>query len=101
MTIDIEATFKKFDGEYIKFERIENPPSRSPDIVAFLLLDKLVPCKADTNIIRAVERGQFYMLHLRSDIRKLADAASEADILMLVRCGVMYDEGAECLSMFA
>lgn len=96
MPIDLESTFEKFSNEYIKFERVEGKLGARPDLCAFNLLDRLVPGKTD--IISAVEHDVFY---LDIDLEKLAEVATEDDILLLVRCGVMYDGEYDCLSMFA
>ena len=91
---ELEATFEKFDKEHGKFNRAKSPPSKRPDLCAFLLLDRLVPGNRD--IIGDARHDQFF---LSIDLDELAAVATESDILTLVRCGVMIDEDG--LAMFA
>ena len=93
MSIDLEATFDKFEDEYIQFERIENKLHARPDIHAFILLDKLVP--GDRDMVCAAEHDEIY---LDVDTDALALVATEDDILQLVRCGVRLDD--DSLAMF-
>ena len=93
MSIDLEATFEKFEDEYIQFERIENKLHARPDIHAFILLDKLVPGHRD--MVCAAEHDEIY---LDVDTEALALVATEDDILQLVRCGVRLDD--DSLAMF-
>ena len=79
--------------DFLKFERIINPPSRRPDLCAFLLLDKLLPGTRD--IVSCAEHDQIY---LGIDIDELARVASKDDIIYLLRCGVLYDD--DSLIMF-
>lgn len=92
---EMAVLFEKHADEHIKFERIENPPSKSPDLCAFLLLDRLAP--SDRDIVSAANHDEIW---LSTDIAKLAEVASEDDIVYLVRCGVRYDDEFECLGMF-
>jgi hypothetical protein len=94
--LNLAEVFKKFDDNYIKFERIENKLSGRPDLHAFLLLDKLMPGTRD--MVSAAEHDEIY---LDVDCEKLAEVASEHDILALTRCGVRYDEDTDSLCMFA
>ncbi|MDO8640460.1 MAG: hypothetical protein Q7R33_02860 [Nitrosarchaeum sp.] len=93
--MDLKEVFDTFENESHKFERIENPPSKRPDLCAFLLLDKLVPGKFD--IVSAAEHDEIY---LDCDVNKLAEKATEADVVYLVRCGVWYDSETDSLAMF-
>lgn len=94
--IDINAAFKKHNDEYIKFERVENKLHARPDICAFLLLDRLMPC-AGKDMVCAAEHDEIF---LAVDCEKLAEVATDDDILMLSRCGVRYDSKNDCLAMF-
>lgn len=93
--MDLEETFDKFEEEYLQFNRIEKPLHRRPDLCAFLLLDRLVPGTGD--MVSDVTHDEIW---LDVDCDQLADVATEEDIMTLVRCGVMYDDKAEALSMF-
>jgi len=97
MAINLAATFEKFDDEHIKFERIENPLHPRPDICAFLLLDRLCP-NPGRDIVCASEHDEFF---IDVSAEKLAEVASEDDVLTLVRCGVRFSDEYDCLCMFA
>ena len=94
--MDVKEIFKIYeDEEYIKFDRINNPPSKRPDICAFLLLDRLCPGKRD--MVAAAEHDEIF---LDVSPEELSNVASEEDILYLTRCGVRYNEEVEGLAMF-
>jgi len=96
MSINLSEVFLKFEDEYHKFDLIENKPSKRPDLCAFLLLDKIIPGNSD--IVGAAEHDEIY---LGVDCEVLSEIATEDDILYLVRCGVIYNEEYDSLSMFA
>lgn len=95
MISDLHEMFEKHNDEFIKFDRVKEPLHTRPDICAFLLLDKLVPNPA-SDIVGGAEHDVIY---LNTDCDALAAAATEDDIVTLVRCGVMYDDEYQ-LSMF-
>lgn len=95
--IDLDATFKKHDADYLRFERVENKLHSRPDICAFLLLDKLLP-NDGRDMVCAAEHDEIF---LDADCDKLAEVATEEDILTLTRCGVRYDSDTDSLAMFA
>lgn len=94
--IDLEATFDKFDADYLDFDKVENKRSTAADVHAFLLLLELVP--GDGDIVTASAHDEFF---LATDCDKLAEVATEEHIRELRRCGVMYSASDNCLSMFA
>ena len=94
--INLNETFEKFEDEYIKFERVENKLHPRPDVCAFLLLDKLVPPKG-RNMVCSAEHDEVF---LDVDCDKLAEVATEDDVLALTRCGVLYDHEFDSLAMF-
>lgn len=87
--------FDKFDDEYIKFERVENKLSSRPDLHAFILLNQLQPQGRD--MVSAAEHDEIY---LDIDCDELARVITEDQVRDLARCGVRYDEGLDCLTMF-
>lgn len=95
--INLKESFQKaYDaGEFYKFERIENPLHRRRDIAAFILLDKLVP-SGSADIVSGADHD---VIWLDTNIDKLAEVATEEDILYLHRCGVML--GEDWLEMYA
>jgi hypothetical protein len=92
--LTLQETFEKYNEEYLKFENIEKPLHRRRDIAAYLLLDKLVP-NGDYPMVSDASHDEIW---LDVDPDKLAHAASEEDILYLVRCGVRL--GDDTLEMF-
>ena len=94
--IDLEAVFEKHEDEYIKFERVEKKLHPRPDICAFLLLDTIVPGE-DRDMVCGAEHDEIF---LATDCEKLAEVATEDDIIMLARCGVRYDSNTDSLAMF-
>ena len=94
--IDLSVIFEKYDDDYLKFDRVEKKFSQRPDLCAFILLDKLLP-NAALDMISAAEHDEIF---LEVDCDKLAEVATEEDILMLTRCGVRYDDDLDGLAMF-
>ncbi len=92
----LEERFEQVDEDFLKFKHIQNPLHNRADICAFLLLDKLVPSNS-RYIIACAEHDKIW---LNIDIEKLNEIATDADILYLVRCGVLYDTDVESLAMF-
>jgi hypothetical protein len=80
----------------MNFELVENKLSSRPDICAFILLDKLIP-NVRRDIVCAAEHDEIF---LDADCEKLAEVATEEDVLTLVRCGVHYDGDSDRLTMF-
>lgn len=94
-TPDIQATFEKFDAEFLRFDRIENKLSARPDLHAFLLLDRLFP--GTTDMVSAAEHDEIF---LEVSPEALVGKATEGQILDLVRCGLRYSDEYESLCMF-
>lgn len=98
--IDLKSAFKKYeDEEGHTFDRVVNPPSRRPDLCAFMLLDRLVPLADGKKTDMVISAGHDE-IWLGVDCDALARVATDDDILMLVRCGVCYDDNHEGLYMF-
>ncbi|MFS2103602.1 hypothetical protein [Ralstonia sp. Ralssp135] len=96
MTIDLHATFEKYNDDYLNFEAVENKRSQRADLHAFLLLDELQPAGGD--IITASYHDEFY---LDTDCDELAKVITEEQVRELARCGVRYDGDDNALCMFA
>jgi len=77
--------------EFLKFERIENPRSRRPDLHAFLLLDELFP--QDRDMVCNASHDEIYLDVTDDEVATLTDE----QILELVRCGVRYDGDGLCM----
>ena len=94
--INLKKAFKEADGEYLKFDRIENPLHPRPDICAFLKLHELVPGKGH-DIVAAAEHDEIYLDVSPED---LAAVATQEDIVYLYRCGVRISSETDSLAMF-
>jgi hypothetical protein len=95
--LDLQATFEKFDDEFLKFKHIPESDrlSNRPDLHAFLLLDRL--CPGSDDMVSAAEHDEIW---LDVDVGALARVATEDNVLALVRCGVRYDDDVESLALF-
>jgi len=92
--IDIRELLEFHDGEFLEFERIENPPTLRPDLCAMLKLHELV--LGGCNIISHSEHDEIFFGVSIEDLEKVA---TEDDIIYLARCGVRYTD-SDCLGMF-
>ena len=64
MSNKVKLLFDKYKDEFLKFDRMENTTDiKSPDLYAFVLLDKLMPSNHD--MIAAAEHDQIW---LRTDM---------------------------------
>lgn len=94
--MNLQETWGKHeDGEFLKFERVQNKLANRPDIHAFLLLDKLVP--GDSDMVSAAEHDKIW---LNVQVEELAKVATEEQIIELIRCGVRLDSSTDSLAMF-
>ena len=89
--MDIAAAFEKHKAQ----SNVRDTPVLRKDLVAFNLLDRLVPGR--DRIIAGAEHDK---IALSTDVAALAKVATDDDILSLVRCGVFYDSADEYLWMF-
>ena len=87
--------YEKHEAEFLEFARVQNKTSGRADLHAFNLLDRLVPGKSD--IVSAAEHDEIW---LDVSPEELAKAATEEQIIELIRCGVRYDEGTDSLALF-
>jgi len=90
----MEQSFDAVNDEFLRFDRIENPLSKRPDLCGFLYLDKLFPRERD--MISAAEHDEIWLDIDIEEIYKL----SEEDIIYLTRCGIRFDRETESLAMF-
>ena len=95
MTIEpdeISDFFEKHNDEFLKFDRVENKLHTRPDIHAFILLDQLVPDKGD--MVAGASHDEIYLDTTPEDAFK---AATEAQLIDLIRCGVRYSDDIFCM----
>lgn len=96
MIDSLEELFESLNDEFLKFERVEAPLSRRPDLCAFILLEELLP-GGTSDLICSAEHDEIW---LDVDVEELAKVATEGDIRTLVRCGVRYDSDINSLALF-
>lgn len=97
--INLKEAFEKVAAmpvEYRHFGKIDNRLHDRPDICGLLYLDRLLP-NPGFEIIAVAEYEQIW---LDTDIKELAEVATEEDILYLDRCGIVYDGDTKSLTMF-
>ena len=83
--------------EYLKFDRVEDPISKRPDLHGFYLLDKIVP--GDSDIVSGAEHDVAFV---DVSAEALAEAnVTEAQLIDLLRCGVSYSDEYDCLIIHA
>jgi len=90
--IDLEKTFEKYEDQYLETKNVTLDYSR-PDMCAFMLLDRLLGAK-DTDMICGAAHDEIF---LDVDCERLAEVATEEDILTLIHCGVRYEDGYLCM----
>lgn len=82
----VQELFEKHnDREHGRFERIENPSCKRPDLYAMMILDRLCP-DGEEDMIAWAEHDEFTFA-ISAD--QLEGVATEEDIIALIRCGVM------------
>ena len=92
--MNIHDKFELVNDDFLKFDRVENKLSTRPDIHAFILLNELFPDTRD--IVAAAGHDIIYLDITTEQTAKLTDE----QILDLTRCGVMFENESEGLSMF-
>lgn len=94
-TEQLVEVFEKYgEDEFLKGDSVERKTARE-DLAAFTILDRLVQGGGD--IVAAAEHDQIW---LGIDLDALAAAATELDIVTLIRLGVLLDSDTESLFMF-
>ena len=98
---ELQAMFEKHKDEFLKFDRVNNPAHRRPDLCAFLMLDAAVDVKnargGYSAMVSAAEHDEIYLV---IDAEELAKVATDDLVRDLIRCGVLYDSTYDCLAMF-
>lgn len=91
--LNLEEIFKKHIKEYLEFKRVENKLNSRKDLHAFILLNDLLP--SDGDMVSAAAHDQIW---LSVGLDELAEVATEAQIIDLIRCGIRLDD--DCLTMW-
>lgn len=89
---ELRAILADNSGEYLKFDRIEAPRSKRPDLHAFLLLESLVPGTED--IVAGAHHDEFF---IGVELEALAQVVTEGQVIELIRCGIRIDEDGLCM----
>src|ERR1041384_4292997 len=86
------------EDEFLMFDRIPEAdrPCNSPDICAFIYLDKKFPADRKMDMVSAAEHDQIW-LRIDSDQQ---ESLNKDDVLYLTRCGVFNEADCDALSMF-
>ena len=92
---DIEKFFEEHKGEFLKLPPRTPELCQRPDLIAFMLLDKLVP--GTTDIVSAAEHDEIY---LAVDPYKVNGLATDEELILLIHCGVRFDTQNESFTMF-
>jgi hypothetical protein len=89
--------FRKYETDFLQFDKVENKKSLRPDLHAFMLLDILVPGTSDM-----VSYASHDEIFLEVEPEALAKVATEDQLRELHRCGVRHDNdiGQDALVMF-
>lgn len=91
----MQDRFDKYEGEFLKFERVENRLASRPDLHAFMLLSQLSP--GDKDVLASAEHDKVWLSFDPSEVLK---TVTDDQIRDLVRCGVMLDEDNDAFHMF-
>lgn len=87
--IKLQKDIFELNWEHLRFEALENPPSKRVDICAFILLDQICPpSKGHHFIIRSATP---YAAYLDINVIEFADKVTPEQLLYLVRCGLRLD----------
>jgi hypothetical protein len=105
--LDLKATFEKYEDEFLKFNRIENPRHPAPDLCCFLMLDDLAPkvCSSThpdyagqrEDVVAAAEHDEIF---LATDPEKIAEVATEEQVRDMIRCGLQFSSEYDSFCMF-
>lgn len=95
--LNLKELYEKHNEEFLRYNKIKNPMHRQVDLNAFLMLDKIAPLNNDRDIIAYAAYDE---ITLAFDPKKVAENATEQEIIDLIRCGVRYDTDEECFIMF-
>ena len=93
--MDLREFFEEHNDEFLKFDRVKNNLSNRADLHAFLLLDKLFP--STHNLVASADHDEIF---LDVDSDKLAEVATEEQLIDLHRCGVFLFQEYDSIGMF-
>jgi hypothetical protein len=100
MLENINEVFERNAHEYCKFERVEDKLHKCPDICAMIKLSSLAYDDIHEiighDIVSCASRD---LITLSVGPDELKNTTTEDDIIMLIRCGVSYDDDQECFVM--
>ena len=88
---NLKVFFDEHDDEYLTAPM----KTTSPDLTAFMLLDYLVPGQKD--MISSAEHDEFYLSVIPEEVNAVA---TDEELLILIRCGVLYSAEYDSFMMF-
>src|ERR1700743_1344251 len=94
--MNLHDRFEAVNSEFLKFERVEKPLHRRPDLCAFLLIDQITNGKP-RDMVCAAEHDQIY---LDADMEEMQSVITDEDILTPVRCAVVVENNPDSLPIF-
>lgn len=104
---DIAALFEKHGDEFLKFENIPESErlNRYQDLCGIMKLSEIVARHSkdlgikDRTGNRIISAGEHDEIYFNVDIDNIK-ALTEDEVIYLSRCGILLDEGDECLKKF-
>lgn len=88
----LRQLFEKHNHEFMQFNLVKDKVTDIADLEAFFLLDRLQD--GNKYIVSASDPETIY---LGVDLENLSEVITEAEVIKLIRCGVMIQD--ECLYM--
>jgi hypothetical protein len=98
--LDLKEVFDKYEEEFLKFERIENPRHPVPDLCCFLMLDELAAPYGSGERCDIVEGAEHDEIFWATDAKKIAEVATEEQVRDMIRCGLRYSTEFDSFAMF-
>jgi hypothetical protein len=93
--VDLEKVFSENEDKFLEFDECTEKPSGRADICAFIILDRLIPGTCD--MVCSAEHDEIWLV---TDPDEIAEVATEADVINLIRCGVRYDGDTGSFAMY-
>lgn len=79
-----QEQFEKFQGEFLKFDRVVNKRSNRRDLHAFLMIDEKYP--SHSTIVESAEDSEIF-IGIPSE-----ETFTDDEVIELIRCGVRWEE---------
>lgn len=97
---EVAAAFETYDdSDRSKFELVENPPSPRSDLSGLLILDRILSRPGRRSAGRIISSAGHDQIWFDVDLGDLVGRATDADVLLLVQCGIHWDDDVGSLTM--